>query len=125
MAANSKNALVPVLVLSQQSLAGSFTGPVTTITFLDNISLQLIWSGAPVGSFTLESCLDYKEGGLGQPPLNPGTWQTLPIAAKAAGGAPGSELYDLTQISPCFIRVRYTSVGGAGTVDQWISGKAI
>lgn len=99
----------------------SLTSEVTCIAFLDNIGIQLNFTGAPVGAFDIQVSIDYdKDKGI------PGTWLSLPLTpAPSAAGAPGSIYLDLNQLSAPFIRVVYTKTSGTGTLNSFISGKML
>lgn len=120
-----KNVLLPVNIAPAQSLAASFSSAVTDIRFLDNISIQVnLLGGAPVGTFVVETCSDYKafNPSTGNGVNGSGTWTTA-LSASTAGGFP-MKFKDFQEADP-FIRVSYVRTGGAGTVDIFISAKAV
>lgn len=126
MAGNSKNVLVPYHVINAVTMGGSITGAATNIQYLDNVSVQLIFTGTPTGTFTIEGSLNYSENPYDHSQINAGTWTaiTLPTTASASGAA-GDILIDLNQLSFPWIRIKYTRSSGTGTLDAYVSAKAV
>lgn len=125
MAGNSKNFLSPVKIIDAGDMSqASITSSVTDIRYLDNVSIQCIFTGTPTGSFALEGSLDYyKINGAVQ---NTGTWTPITLSSTpAASGSAGNILLDLNQLSFPYIRVVYTKLSGTGTLNVYISGKAV
>lgn len=103
--------------------AASITSDVTDIQFLDNVGLQLQWTGSPVGTFSVQVSADYAISSITGAVTNPGTWSTLPPAPTTASGSP---IYiDLNQLSAPFVRVVYTKTSGSGTLQGYITAKAL
>lgn len=122
MAGNSKNALAPIRFINAQTMAADVTSNPINIQYLDNISIQLNFTGTPTGTFDLQGSLDYSPG----PFANTGNWisVTLPVAPVAAGAA-SQILLDLNQLSFPWVKIVYTRSSGTGTLNGYISGKAI
>jgi hypothetical protein len=98
---------------------------VTNIQFLDNIGIQLNFSGSPVGSFEIQVSADYAQDDQGNV-QNAGNWipLTFSIAPVASGSA--DQIYlDMNQLSAPWIRVVYTKDSGTGTLNSFITGKMI
>jgi hypothetical protein len=123
MAANSKNVLPPYHVINATSMAASITGAATNIQYLDNVSVQASWTSTPVGTIAIEGSLDHSANPITNQTINAGTWTT--ILSYAAGGAAGGFLQDMNNLSFPWIRVSYTRSSSSGTLDVYISGKAI
>lgn len=120
-----KNFLPPNLIVDDGDMTqATITSDVTDIRYLDNISIQCIFTGTPTGSFALEGSLDYyKINGAVQ---NTGTWTPITLSSTpAASGSAGNILLDLNQLSFPYIRIVYTKTSGTGTLNVYISGKAI
>lgn len=122
MAGNSKNALTPYHVINAVSMGATITGAAVNIQYLDNISIQLIFTGSPVGTVSLEGSLSYAQSSTGAV-INAGTW--TPLGVTYAISAAGDLLIDLNEMSFPWIRIKYTRSSGSGTLDGYISGKAI
>lgn len=123
MSGNSKNALTPFQLIVAQSMAGDVTSSPTNVQWLDNVSIQLNFSGTPTGTFSVQGSLDYKAYPLTGVQESAGNWITITTAS--ASGAAGNVLFDLNQLSFPWVRVIYTRSGGSGTLDGFISAKAV
>lgn len=122
-----KNALLPVHFIKSQSMTGSSSSAPQPIQWVDNVSIQLNFTGTPTGVFQVLGSLDYSPGGPVYPiPANAGNFVpiTLPTVPVASGAA-GQILLDLNQLSFPWIKVVYTPSGGAGTLDGYISTKEV
>lgn len=110
-----KNVLTPAQVITSGDMSGNITqSPGTNIQYLDNISVQLTWSGTPTGTFAIQGSLDKVN------------WIALSLSpTPGAAGAAGSILLDLNQLSFPWIRITYTASSGSGTLSAWISGKMV
>lgn len=122
MAGNSKNALTPIQFISAQSMTGTITSNPINVQYLDNISIQLNFTGTPTGTFELQGSLDYSPGPL----ANTGNWigMVLPEVPVASGSA-DTILIDMMQLSFPWIRVVYTPTSSTGTLNGYLSGKAV
>jgi hypothetical protein len=104
--------------------------PPSNIQFLDDIGIQLNWSGSPVGNFQIQVSADYDPNeGIA------GAW--IPILFTYWNGASfitdinvpttmGSPYYfDLTLLSAPYLQVVYTNTSGMGTLNGFITAKAL
>jgi len=125
MAGNSKNFLSPFLTINAQSMGASVTSAVTDVRFLDNIGFQVIWTGTPTGSFDVQGSMDYALGS-GSTVLNAGTWTSIPLSGlvNPAGSASNIPI-SITEFPFPYIRLVYTRVSGTGTLNAYISAKAV
>ena len=123
MAGNSKNALTPFHVINAQSMGASITGSPTNIQYLDNCSIQLNFTGTPTGSFSIQGSLDHAANALTGVEQTAGNW--IEFTGASATGAANNILIDLNQLSFPWIRIVYTRVSGTGTLDAYISAKAV
>ena len=124
----------PIFVAGDMSQP-SLTSLVTEIKYLDNVGIQLQWSGSPVGSFQIQVSADHNENAVGKGVTVAGQWTPLPISyfngssmttVTSLPTSAGSPFYiDLTQLSAPYIRVVYTSVSGSGTLSGFITSKMI
>jgi len=124
MAGNSKNFLPVIQVITAGDMSANVTGPATNISYLDNVAMQLNFTGTPTGTFSVEGSLDHKEYN-GQI-VNAGNFIPLSLATTpVASGAAGQILLDLNQLSFPYIRIVYTRTSGTGSLDAFISAKAV
>lgn len=108
-----KNFLPSFQTITNASMVTAATSLVTEISWLDNIGIQLQWTGTPTGDFLIEVSANYSQDMNGNV-QNAGTWVPLSIALSASGEADSAYL-DLNQLSSPYIRVSYTNTG-VGTV---------
>lgn len=101
------------------------TSAITNIQFLDNIGIQLNWTGTPNGGAVVQISNDHAQDSLGNVTVA-GNWNTLTTSADAApAGSAGSFYYDINQTSAPWIRVVYTNTSSTGTLNAFICGKAV
>lgn len=125
MAGNSKNALGPYHLMNAVSMGASATSSAVGIQYLDNVAIQLNFTGTPTGTFAVQGSLDYSQTSTGTV-INAGNWIPLTLASSpVASGAAGTILLDLNQLSFPWVRVVYTRSSGTGTLDSYISAKAV
>jgi hypothetical protein len=95
---------------------------------LDHIygySVQLVWTGTPVGTFTLEASNDSPGTGVQPGNWTPTNWDAISGASKAAGGAAGSHMWDITVAMYKWVRIKYVGTGSSGTVTARINIKGM
>lgn len=109
------------------SMAASITSPVTNIEFLDNVGVQLNFTGAPVGNFQVQVSIDYNQDNNGNV-ISAGNWVpvTLSNGTVNANTSLGSPIYiDLNQLSAPWVRVVYVRTSGTGALNVFLSGKML
>jgi len=103
----------------------SITSAVSNIEFLDNIGLQLVFTGTPTGTFSVELSIDYQQDQQGNV-INAGTWTPMSFSiTPVASGAAGSVYIDINQISAPWMRVKYTKTSGTGTLQGYLTAKMV
>lgn len=85
----------------------------TNIQNLDNIGVQISWTGTAVGVIEIDCSID----GTNYFALSFGPALTQPA------GTAGGYLVNLTELPYPLIRVKYTNASGTGTLSVWICGK--
>jgi hypothetical protein len=133
-----KNQLLSYKTINSGTMTGTstLTSDVTDIRFLDDIGVQMIWTGSPVGNFQIQVSADYAPGKeVGSGPANPGNWTPLTltywngVAFVTSTSVPttyGPPYYfDLVLLSAPWIRVVYTNTSGSGVLTATITGKAV
>lgn len=132
---SAKNTLLKFQNISAGDMStASLTSAVTNIQFLDNIGLQLNFTGSPTGTFEVQVSSDYAQDGQGNVQVA-GNW--IPLIMTYWDGATfvttgdiptsvGSPIYlDLALLSAPWIRVVYTRVSGSGTLNSFITAKSV
>lgn len=110
-----KNVLKIHKVIENQSLDTNIIGPVTDITYLDNVGFQFnVTTTDAYGTFGVEASID----GI--------LWQALPVSpTPSVAGVSTVVLINLNQLPFPYVRPVYTTVSGTGTCDGYISAKMI
>ncbi len=108
--------LQPLQRVTNGSMSASITSGVVDGRYLEQIKWQLIWTGTPVGTFSLQESLDYN------PVTRIGTWLDNGSGIQAATGSGDSVIVNLCNRAPAFYRVVYTRTSGSGTLNVWASG---
>lgn len=114
-------------LLTAQTMAATFTSPVTMVQNMDNCSYQINFTTSDaVGSFAIQASDDYKKEQPGDQVQNAGNWVTLDIGGTpTAASANDTILIDLNQLPFMAIRFVYTRVSGTGSLDAFISSKTV
>lgn len=95
---------------SAQSLGASFsTAPKTMDAKVSGYSVQLIYTGAPVGTFSLECSNDGAN------------WDTVPDTTVAISAA-GTTLYNVAAVFYKFARIKFVRTSGTGSMDAYFFG---
>jgi hypothetical protein len=113
------NLLNPFKIINAGDMSLAFlTSTVVDIKQLHSVVIQMIFTGTPTGTFSIQGSLNYDPNILGS-----GTWTALSVVpAPAAAGVAGDILVELATAIP-YIRVVYTRGAGAGSLDVYLSGK--
>lgn|SRR4051812_23589679 len=80
---------------------------------MKDCAFQFIWTGTPVGAFSIEGSVDGE------------TFSDLGIPIEAAAGAAGSRLVNLTGIAVKHVQAVYENESGSGTLDVHACAKGI
>lgn len=104
------------------------TGPWISLEGMDKISFQPQWTGTPNGAFSFETTNAGKASGSGVPSASAtATALTLP-ASFAAGNPAGSAsnfMFEFTDMSEAFIRIKYTNASSTGTLNVDVMAKGV
>lgn len=121
-----KNRLVKFKTISSGDMSqATVTSSVTNIQGLDNIGIQLNFTGSPVGTFSIQVSMDYAQDNYGNV-TDAGNWVGLTLSPNPAAEGSANQIYiDLNQLSSPWIRVKYTKTSGTGTLNAFIAGKMV
>lgn len=122
----AKNQLNQYKIVNAVSMGADITSSPVNIKFLDNISIELDFTGTPTGTFQIQGSVSYNQSVPMNVQDNAGFWVpiTLPTSPVASGAA-GQILIDMNQLSFPWIRVVYVRTSGTGTLTGWISAKSV
>ncbi len=115
-------------------MSGNLISTITNIQHLDNVGLQLNFTGSPLGSFQVQVSADYAQDFNGAI-SNPGNWTPLTLSyfngtaftsSQSIPTSVGSPIYlDLNQLSAPWIRLAYIYGSGSGTLNSFITAKMV
>lgn len=77
---------------------------------VNTISHQLVWTGTPTGTFKVQASNNYNV------PNVTATWNDVPSASIAGGGAAGSQIFSNGQATETYYRIDYARTSGSGTL---------
>lgn len=103
---------------SATSMGASFNMSGVYIGHVVNCSIQLVFTGTPVGEFKLQGSNDAGSPNASQQPhLYDGVsnWSDITSSVQAVSAA-GDVLYNLSNLGYNFIRVVYTRTSGTGSL---------
>lgn len=123
----NKNVLKPIPLFTSADMSGNLTSGAVNIQFLDNVSMQLVFTGVPVGTFSVEGSLDYEANPMAPDVvLNAGNWTAITLTPPpTASGGSDSILLDLYGLSFPYLRLVYTATSGSGFLTALASCKSI
>lgn len=120
-----RNSLLKYQTISSGDMSGNLTSAVTQIEYLDNIGIQLNFTGTPTGTFSVQVSIDYAQDSLGNV-TNIGNWIAVTLSAAATASGSANQIYiDLNELSAPWIRCIYTRTSGSGTLNAFICGKML
>ncbi len=110
-------------VISNGAMTGTATilGEITEIRGFDNIAYEIDFSGTPVGTFAVSVSNSYDPITNPNAVFIPLTLSPVPVAS----GSSGIIGIDINQSGFKWIQLSYTNTSGVGTLQAYISGKAI
>lgn len=112
--------LGPYSFIPLQAVSGDVTSAATNIKYLDNINVQLKWTGTLLGTFIVNVSNDYDPNTL------VGTWDAVPLVpTPAAAGSPDHGTLDLNNLNAIYIQVIFDYTSGSGNLSGTIAGKAL
>ena len=91
----------------------TITSPVTNVGQLDNIGIQVRWTGTPTGTISVMCSVN----GTDFDALSFYVGLDQPV------GSAGGYLISLNQLPFEFVRLQYVNASGSGLLNAWISGK--
>lgn len=135
--ADKKNQLLKYQNITNGDMSlSSITSTITNISFLDDIGVQFNFSGAPVGTLAIQVSADHAQDYSSPPNVTvAGNWVNLVftywngtafVTDTSIPTSVGSPVYiDLALLSSPWIRAVYTKTSGSGTLQAFITGKAV
>lgn len=89
-------------------------------------AIHAVWTGTPAGNFTIETTCDV---GVIDPQNGAVTgltnWTTYPDSTQAAGGGGGTFIWHINVLPDPWVRLKYTSSSGTGTLNVRFNAKGV
>lgn len=116
-------------LINAGDMSTSIIGPPTVIQRLPGISYDIVWTGAPVGTFSVEVSNTVVLGPSGAI-LALGSWNTLPAAVfvgdyPVPSGTPGIGFLDVVGTEAYAVRLVYNFTSGTGSLTVVPSAKVL
>ena len=99
--------------LTAQSMAATVTGASTNVLYTDRVAYQINWTGSAVGIFTVEGSNDEV------------VWTNLPLSTSVTADNAADDAVIEVETALKFVRLLYTRTSGTGTLNAYITAKAI
>lgn len=120
----SKKDSVPIATNLAMPASGTINTIGIEVNQLYDLSIQAVWTGAPVGTFTIQVSNDIvpltpsTSNPVGpDPAANVVNWSTYTGSAVVTSGTPGNWMW-ITQLAPYkWVRLSYTATSGTGTLN--------
>ena len=111
----STKTLLPIPILTAGDMSGNLTSKAIPLQFEDNVGLQFVWTGSPVGTIQVQVTLDDPTGAV----VN---WTTIPASAfvgtyPVPGTTTSPAYLDMALLSAAYMQVTYTATSGSGSLS--------
>lgn len=99
------------------SMGATFTTDAVKCSWEDNVGVQVVWTGTPTGTITIEKSMD---------PTNLG-WEvhTFSPAPTQPAGSASRSWFEINQTPASYVRMVYTRGSGTGTIKAKIALKSV
>jgi hypothetical protein len=118
----------PYIIVDAASMGANVTSIGVNTNIGKNITIQAVWSGAPVGDFKVQISNDIVEENTlrgADPASNVINWSDYTGSIQAAGGSSGNWMWLDKNIGYHWIRLVYTRTSGTGTLTATFNGKGV
>ncbi len=121
----SYNLLNPVHIIVAGDMSGNITSNAVEVKLQDNVGVQLHWTGAPTGVFSIQVSMDHREDIEGNVVVA-GHWVSVILNPSITASGSADDAYiDLNQLSAAYVRIVYTATSGTGTLDAFVNAKGV
>lgn len=94
-------------------LSSDVTGASTNILHTDRVGYQIVYTGTPTGTFSVQVSNDET------------TWEDLTLSTPVTASGSADNHFIDCETSAKFIRLKYTSSSGSGTLQVKLTAKSI
>ena len=113
----------PNPVIINGDMSGNVISVPTILAQKSGAGYDVIWTGAPVGTFSIEISNTYAINAEGNV-SNPGNWTPVTLSSSiTASGTPDNAFINLAGLECYAVRLNYTYVSGSGTLNAVICSK--
>lgn len=116
-----------VPLINAVSMASSITSMPTSINRIPGISYDIVWTGTPTGTFSIQVSNTYSQDANGNV-VTAGNWTSIPSDAfsgtyPSAEGSAGNGFIDVVGTEAAWVRLVYTAVSGSGNLTVVVAAK--
>lgn len=108
----AKRIIRPYKMVDAGDMSSDVTSEVVNVEYMDNVGIQAVYSGSPVGDLKIEVSQDETN------------WDELTSVTVNISAA-GSSTINLNQVPFAYIRVFYDSTSGSGSLTVTLTAKEI
>lgn len=122
----SLNLIPPIVVFNNVDISTDQESNPIHVQYSDNISVQFVWSGDPVGTFGISVSNTATLASTGY--ISGGTWTPLTLIGPDHPdtiGESGDGVIDLNQLGVSFIKVTYAATSGSGRCTATLTAKPV
>ena len=113
----------PNPVIVNGDMSGSIISAPTILAQKSGAGYDIVWTGAPVGVFSVEISNTYSINAEGAV-QNAGSWTPVTLSSSiTAAGTPDNAFINLAGLECYAVRLHYTFASGTGTLNATICSK--
>ena len=109
----AKKVLPVYQLVTNGNMTGTVTSPIVNVQNLDNIGIQVSWSGSPIGNIFVNCSVDNVNFDA----------LTFDPSLGVPSGSPGGYLISLDQLPFPYVQIQYVPTSGSGSFNVFIFGK--
>lgn len=113
-----------VAIVTNGDMTADVTSTMINIGQLMVGSIQAVWTGTPVGNFTIELSNDVGQTSPDGSVTGVTNWSLYTGSTQAAGGAAGNFMWLLDDLGAKWVRFKYTHSSSTGTLNARLNFKA-
>lgn len=107
------HSLTPQPLIVDGDMSDSITSTGTDFFNADRVGYEIIWTGNPVGSFTVEVSHTGR------------TWTTLTLSEEITAAGTDDHAFIDIESAAKYIRLKYTRDSGTGTLNAFVCSKSL
>lgn len=121
---STKRTIEPVVLVNGTALTGSFQSQPFSIKNYDRLTIEILCTGAPVGTVTVQASNDYVPPSMSlNPSVIPADWFDMPLGLVALTGSAQNYFIDVAETGIPWIRINYVYASGTGSMTAVVTAK--